>query len=302
MTLLAGDLTTPARVAIWIPNLNPAAPIVPMLISAQTNLIYSKLNRARLYNQQFIRMLDGVGNYQLVLPDYPVTAVSAVQVGSAAINPYPLPNPVTGLPISTFGYGWRIPLWGGNLPGENAVMEFVNGTFWQGAQNVQVTYNAGYAEINEPQTVPASGSFSGGTVTVLQPQGIWCRDNGVTYAATGVALTPVTAITSAGQYIPPTDTTLGIYTFGIADASQAVLITYSFIPADLELACIQMVAESNSYRTRVGELDKSLGGQETIRFMRGGNPRQMFSDIPPEIEALIWPYVSVVPPAIGAPV
>jgi|SRR5579863_8827289 len=305
MTLLSGDLTTPARVALWLPNVpSPTPPVIPMLISAQTNLIYSKLNRARLYSQQFVRTLDGVGNYQLVLPDYPVTAVSAVQVGPVAINPYPLPNPTTGLPISTFGYGWRCVLWAGDLPSQNAVLEFVNGTFWQGAQNVQVTYQAGYVEQNEPWTLPATGGFSSGvaTITVLQPQGIWCRDNGVTYAATGVALTPVTAITAAGQYIPPTDTTLGAYTFGVADANTAVLISYSFVPSDLELACIQMVAESYSYRNRIGELDKVLGGQETVRFMRGGNPRQMFSDIPPEVEALIWPYVSVVPPAIGAPI
>jgi len=182
-------------------------------------------------------------------------------------------------------------------------MEIVNGNFWSGAQNVQITYNAGYLISGEAWALPASGSFSGGTttITVLQPQGIWCRDNGVTYASSGTALTPVAAITAAGQYIPPTDTTLGVYTFGIADAGQTILINYSFVPADLELACISMVAESMSYRNRIGELDKSLGGQETIRYMRGGNPRQMFADLPPEVEALIWPYVSVVSPAIGAP-
>jgi len=106
MTLLAGDLTTPARVALWLPNVpSPAPGVVPMLITAETNLIYSKLNRARTYNQQFIRTLDGVGNYQMVLPDYPVTSITAVQVGSVLFNPFPLPNPQTGLPISTFGYG-----------------------------------------------------------------------------------------------------------------------------------------------------------------------------------------------------
>jgi hypothetical protein len=129
-------------------------------------------------------------------------------------------------------------------------------------------------------------------VTVAQEQGIWCKDNGVMYAD-GTALMPVASITAAGQYIPPVDSAPGVYTFGVADADASVLISYSFIPADLEEACNQMVAERFSYRSRVGDISKSLGGQETVRFMRGG--------LPPEVHAMIAPYVNVVYPAIGAP-
>lgn len=303
MTLLAGDLTTPARAAVWMANApSLPSPVLSQLISSMTGMIYNKLNRARLYSQPFVRTFDGTGNYQLVLPDWPVTAVTAVQVGSQAINPYPLP-PAGQAPTSTFGYGYRFVPWAGNLPGDPVVLEFVGGYWRYGAQNVKVTYNAGYLIANEQWTV-ITGSTPANSVTVQQPLGIWCRDNGVVNTATGLPMVPVTGAPASGQYTPPPDSAPGLYIFNATDVAGGltVQISYSFIPADLEEACIQMVAERYSYRTRIGEESKSLGGQETVRFMRGGGRGQMFSTIPPEVDALIAPYVSVTPPAIGAPV
>jgi hypothetical protein len=261
-----------------------------------TAMIYGKLNRARLYSQTFVRTFDGVGNMQLVLPDFPVTGITALQQGSCLVPP------AEALPLGACSYGYRFVPWSGNLPGDVCVIEFVGGSFYTAAQNVQVTYQAGYLVANEPQTV---SSLQGPYVaTVLQQQGIWCRDNGVTYAVSGLPLTPVKAITGVGQYIVPPDTSPGLYTFGSADAGAALLISYSFIPTDLEEACIQMVAERLSYRSRIGEMSKSLGGQETVRFLRGsaGRPYANVSALPPEVMDLISPYVSVVPPAIGSPV
>jgi hypothetical protein len=302
MTLASGDLTTPQRVQNWIPN-GPTLPsvIISQLIGSMTALIYNKLNRARTYSQTFVRTFDGVGNMQLVLPDFPVTAIASVQQGQAVIPASVLPPSGSPQPQNTspwYGYRW-VP-WSGNLPGDPVVLEFANGFFWTFPQNIKVTYTAGYLIQSEPWLIPAT-PFQ---VTVLQPQGIWCRDNGVVYADTGVVLTPVSAITGAGQYIPPTDALPGQYTFGTADAGQNILISYSFIPADLEEACIQMVAERYYYRTRVGEISKSLGGQETIRWARGpiGRTYAGMSSLPPEVMDLIWPYVYVAPPAIGAPV
>jgi hypothetical protein len=293
MSLAGGDLTTQARVATWMSTgPTPPSAILGQLIGSMTALIYSKLNRARIYSQSFTRTFDGVGNMQLVLPDYPVTNVTSVQQGNALVPPSVLPNVGTPQPPGTnYGYGWRIPLWAGNLPGENAVLEFVNGSFYVAAQNVKVTYQAGYLISQEPALVPSTpGPY---TVTVLQPQGIWSRDNGVVYAASGIALTPVKTLTVAGQYIPPTDNAPGLYTFDAADEGAALLISYSFVPADLEEACIQLVAERYTYRGRVGDMSKSLGGQETMRFRLG---------IPSEIMCMIDPYVSVVYPQIGAPI
>ena len=299
MSLLGGDLTTPQRVANWMSN-PPTLPssIISQLIGSMTGLIYGKLNRARTYSQVFTRTFDGLGQMQLLLPDYPVTKIISVQQGSALIQPGPLATP----PAASTYYGYRCPLWNGNLPGANAMLDFVNGWFWNAPQNIKVTYQAGYLVADEQATVPLSpGPY---TTTVLQQEGIWCRDNGVVYADTGIALVPVTTITAIGQYIPPPDTTPGLYTFGVADAGANVLISYSFIPAPLEEACVQMVVERYMYRGRVGEISKSLGGQETMRYAYGnsGPPWSRMSSLPPQVMDLIWDYVSVVPPEIGAPV
>lgn len=300
MSLLGGDLTTPQRAAVWMPN-PPAlpSPIISQLITSMSGLIYGKLNRARTYSQIFTRTFDGVGNMQLVLPDYPVTSVAAVQVGQASVPPSVLPFPGATQPSGTNpGYGYRLIPWDGNLPGANAVLEFNGGYFPVGAQNIKVTYQAGYLVQSEPAVVPGT-PFQ---VTVLQQEGIWCRDNGVTYAD-GTPFTPVAATPAVGQYIPPPDATPGLYTFSAGDTNAAVLISYSFIPSPLEEACNQMVAERMGYRTRVGEIMKALGGQETVRFQRGamGPPWSRQSSLPPEVMDLINDYISVVYPTIGAP-
>lgn len=296
MSLAGGDLTTPARVNVWMAN-GPILPsaVLTQLIGSMTGLIYGKLNRARTYSRLFERVFDGVGNMQLLLPDYPVTSVVSVQQENTLIPAANLPT----LPSAGSGYGYRYIPWDGMLPGSNAMLEFQGGWFYTGVQSIKVTYKAGYLVANEPAVVPAT-PFQ---ITVLQEQGIWCRDNGVAYASTGQLLTPVATITAAGQYIPPTDANPGRYTFDTADVGQALLISYSFIPAALEEACIQMIAERYSYRGRVGDIMKSLGGQETIRYYRGnpGQPWNRTTSLPPEVMDLIWDYVNVVPPNIGAP-
>ena len=308
MSLANGDLTTLVRAQLWIPGSGSGAnPLFSsIIIPDASRMIVNKLNRARLVVTSFTRTIDGVGNYQIILPDYPVLGVTSVQMGSVLVNPLPLGNPNSSPPSPPFnlgGYaGYRVVPWAGNLPGDPSVLEMVGGVWYRGVQNIKVSYTAGYGIQNEAQVIPATpGPY---TVTVSQPQGIWCKDNGVTFAD-GTALTPVTTLTATGQYIPPTDppatlTALGQYTFDSADQGKAVLISYSFVPSDLEMACIQMCAEMFSYRDRIGQMDKILGGQETIRFLRGGMGRSAWG-LPPEVEDRIWPYVSVIPPAIGAP-
>jgi len=299
MTLASGDLTTLSRLKDWIENASLNSDIIlQRQITACSASIRGKLNRSGLMSKSYTRVFDGQGTNQIMLPDYPVTSVSQLQLGPVIIQPAPLPT-VSGDTITTVGtgYGYRLPLWLGALPGEPSMLEFVGGCFWYGVQNVKITYTAGYLISAEAQTVPAT-PFQ---VTVYQPLGVWCYDNGVTYA-NGTAFTAVTSSPTTGQYVPPTDVAPGVYTFSVGDANADVLISYSFVPADLEEACCQYVAERWSYRGRVGTISKSLGGQETVRFMRGGaRSSQMFPDLPPEIESLIMPYVSVIYPAIGAP-
>lgn len=309
MTLLAGDLTTPQRFATWYGNglnANSLPAVISQLVGSMTALIYSKLNRGRLYSQTLTRTFNGQGTSQIVLPDWPVTSLIQVQMGSILVPSAPLPSVVNGVINSTNSgrYGTRIIPWSGNLPGDPGVIEFVGGLFVPGFQNIQITYTAGYLISSEAWTVPKTtgGGATADQVTVLQPNGIWCRDNGVTNATTGAVMTKVASNPASGEYSVGPDSTPGLYIFNDTDvqAGLNVLISYSFIPADLEEACIQMIAERYVYRDRIGTEAKTLGGQETVRFSRGGYRYQMFPDLPPEVDALISPYVSVISPAIGA--
>ena len=289
MTLSSGDLTTVQRVCAWLASA-PSLPsaILNQEISAMSGMIYGELNRVRLYSRTIVRTFNGTGNKSLLLPDYPVTGISQVQIGNSLINPCLLPVP-GGNGNNLTGYGYRFIPWDGNLPGQPSMLEMVNGVWWRGSQNVQVTYQAGYLISNEEQVIPGTpGPY---TVQVNQPLGICSKDNGVSYVGSGLSLTPVLGTPSVGQYNPPVDTIPGLYTFSSADKGLAVNINYSFIPSPLEEACIQMIVERYSYRSRVGEISKSLGGQETIRFMRQG--------IPPEVLRIIRPYVSVIMPSMG---
>ena len=209
MLLQNGDLTTLARAENWIAGtVGGSSTILQQLISAMSNQIYSKLNRGRVYSRQVISTFNGTGNYQLVLPAYPVTSILSVQMDAAVVPASPLPDPTTGVAAGlNTGWGYRFVPWGGNLPGENTVLEFQNGGWWPGVQNVKVTYQAGYLIAAEAQNVPSGmGPY---TITVDQPQGVWSRDNGVVYASSGVALIPVASSPTAGEYIPPLDTNPG---------------------------------------------------------------------------------------------
>ncbi len=302
MSLLGGDLTTPERVATWMASAPPLpSSVLAQLVTSQSRVVNSALNRGFLYSRQVVSKFDSLGMMQLLLPQYPVTSVISVQCGNTLIQP--APQAIIG-ETAGVNYGYRFIPWGGNLPGDPAMLEFAGGFFYGGPQNIKVTYVAGYLVQNEAQVVPSSAPY---VITMNQFAGIWCRDNGVAYAESGAPLTPVTTLTgTAGQYLVGPDSTPGVYTFNAADAGSALLASYSFIPADLEEAVIQQVVERYNYRSRVGDISKSLGGQETVRWARGGMARGPWANsntgLPPEIMQMIWPYVSVIPPEIGAPV
>lgn len=72
----------------------------------------------------------------------------------------------------------------------------------------------------ETGTVPASSTY---TVTVSN-SAHFVDDYGVVYAATGLPLARVASGPAAGQY----SVSAGVYTFAAADASAAVLISYTY--------------------------------------------------------------------------
>jgi hypothetical protein len=79
--------------------------------------------------------------------------------------------------------------------------------------------------VQEAHTIPASSTY---TVTVTNAADIPLKDLGVQYSSTGQKFTNVGSgsLTAAGQYKVVLST--GVYTFYLADAGVAVLISYGY--------------------------------------------------------------------------
>ncbi|KAF2991157.1 hypothetical protein OGR47_02685 [Methylocystis sp. MJC1] len=86
--------------------------------------------------------------------------------------------------------------------------------FGETFQSGGIQWNSG-----EAHSVPAVTTY---TVTVTN-SATFDQDLGVIYAATGLPLTKVAAVTAIGQY----SVSAGVYTFYSGDASAAVLISYT---------------------------------------------------------------------------
>ncbi len=129
--------------------------------------------------------------------------------------------------------------------------------FVYGYQNVMLQYAAGFLISDEAQTIPADpGPY------VLTTMARWSAgDRGVTYAATGVALVKVTGAPNVGEYAVDDS----VYTFNALDTGLGVLISYAYVPFDIEQAVIDMVGDWFKYKDRIGELSKGIEGQ-TISF------------------------------------
>lgn len=242
--------------------------LITRLIAQASRSIYGYLTTNTLFLQTFSDSYDGVNNTRLILNEWPVVSVASLYVDGANILPAPT-QPLQGA-------GYRLEAYNGVPPGQPQAIDLFGNRFWKGSQNVYVTYSAGYSISNEAQTVPASAPYS---VTVNQIYGSWGQDDGVTTSA-GVALVKVSSNPSTGQYC--VDGTSGTYTFAAADASDGMLISYSYIPADIEQACIEIASERYRYRDRIGFQAKSLGGQETASYQ--------LVDMSDYVKMLLQPY------------
>jgi hypothetical protein len=291
VSLASGDLTTLPAVKAYLANY-PGDPVASALISRVSAQIRAILNRRILVPTTYVQQFSGQWTRQLVLPEYPLLSLSSLLVGGLSVPIAPQP---TSPPPALFpGYGYRFQPWNGVPPGDPAVLDLIGLAFCGGFQNVVATYKAGYQVTGEAQTIPAGpGPY---TVSPSVPYGSWASDQGVAYAVGGAALTPISSGTpTVGQYLPPDLAVPRLnYTFAAADATLGVLLTYGYVPADLEGACIELIAERASYRSRVGLHSQALASQETLVYDRSG--------LPAYIVEMLRPYESVLPPAIGAPV
>jgi len=267
MTL--NTLTTLSSVKSWagVTTTNDDT-VLTQLIGDASRFILSYLQRPTLFQYLFSDVYDGTGGRRIIVRHWPVISVALVTVDDITVPA------LSGIP----GTGFVLEPWDGFPPGRPQAVSLRGYEYCRGFSNVNITYTAGFVIQNEPQTVPASGSY---TVNVNAPQGAWGADQGVTYA-NGTALTAVVSSPSHGQYT----VSAGTYTFASADANAAVLISYSYVPSDVGHACMELVGERYRYKNRIGEVSKSLGGQETMAFSQ--------KDIPDFIRTLLQPYKRVI--------
>jgi hypothetical protein len=293
MTLAAGDLTTLLAAKGYIEP-TPSDAIISGLITRVSMMIRSTINRPFLLPRAYVRQFDGTGTETLVLPDYPLigSTLTSLTVGGSTISL--APQPANDVTVSFPGFGYRFQPWDGLPPGMPAVVELLGTAFWSGHQNVVASYTAGYQVTNEAQTIPAT-PFQ---VTPGAPFGSWATDQGVTFAATGQALTAIASGTpTSGQYLPPAPdagTPRAFYTFAAADTGKAILLSYGFVPADLEQVALELIAERASYRRRVGLRSQSLASQESFTFDDRGISQWAVN--------ALNPYMSPLPPPIGVSV
>ena len=276
--MAASDLAVLGDVKAWLSGSSgigsPDDTLLARLITDVSGAITAYLARPSLTPRPFSERLDGNGKARVYLRHYPVLQMTALALDNVAVVAVPIPAP--GAP---FGRGYLLEAWDGLPPGRPQALDLFHMLFREGRQNIAVAYDAGYAVQSESATVPAApGPY---VVTAAAPFGPWASDNGVTYN-NDTALTAVAGTPSAGQY----NVSAGVYTFAAADASANVLISYGFIPAAINNACIEWVAERYRYRTRIGQSAQTVSGQMTSAFS--------LKDMPDFVRASLDPYRSVV--------
>lgn len=266
------DLTSLAALKAWQapPVLSSTDDLLlARLITAASSFILNYLQRPMLLSRSYSEARDGDGGRSLVLRQWPVTAIAAVAIDGIGLAP-----------AADGTAGWLLDPWDGWSAGRPQRLLLRGGRFARGVQNVSVDYVAGYLVASEAQTIPASpGPYR------VMPDRVWAADGGVRYAAGG-ALTPVAADPAPGQYVAPAGLG-GAYSFSASDAGAPVLLSYSYVPDDLQQACIALVSLRYAERARIGQVSKSLAG-EVVAFTQ--------KDMQPDVEAALQPYRRVFTP------
>lgn len=283
----SGDLTTLANAKAWL-NVTSSADdtLLSRLVSAQSRLIQSWLNR-RIAPQAYTEVRDGQGmgrgRYVMSLNNLPVYNVSSLKVSGIDI-PQSADNGVLQP-----GYGfdskqvWLAPVGPISNRFNSSMFELIHGV-----GNIVVKYNAGFMVLPaldvsyddaglypaEAHDIPSASPY---TVSTEQ---LWASDNGAFFDVGLVALTPVSGVPAVGQY----SVSDGVYTFAAADAGKSILLSYGYIPADVEQACLEMVGLRFREKDRIGQVSKAVGS-ETVSFSQ--------KDMPEDVKTLLNQYRKV---------
>jgi hypothetical protein len=276
--MAASDLATLADVKAWLSGSSGIGStddvLLGRLITDVSGAIAAYLGRPSLLPRSYAERLDGNGKARIMLRHYPVLQMSSLAINNVSVPAVPPPAPGAAT-----GRGYLLELWDGLPPGRPQALDLFHAIYWPGRQNVAVNYTAGYAIETESAIVPtASGPY---TVTAAAPFGPWASDQGVTNN-NGTALLAVGGAPSVGQY----NVSGGVYTFAAADAGAGVLVSYGYVPAAVNNACIEWVAERYRYRTRIGQSAQTVQGQQTASYS--------LKDMPDFVRASLDPYRAIV--------
>jgi hypothetical protein len=271
------ELTTLDHVKAWLAieeSNTDSDDYLQLLIKSASRFALNYMQRdsmaATLYNE----MYDGYGKSFMVLRQYP-----AIDVIALSFN---------GVPVSeATGNGFTNPYANGFVledpnvaPSQQRLLLFGR-VYPHQRSSVYVSYRAGYLKSNESYTITnAYGLYQ------VQTSSTWLDDQGVKLS-NGTALTRVyVAPASVGSMQYSVDDE-GLYSFNVAQNNATVLISYSFVPPDVEQAVWELVGERYRAQERIGLNSKTLGGQETVSY----DIRAMS----PYIRELLNPYKRVVP-------
>jgi hypothetical protein len=237
-------LTTLSIVKDWLSiEADSSDAALTRLIEAASQFVLNYCNRDSLTAKTRTDNFIGNGRPSQLVKNWPIISVASVGLNGILVNQATLG--VGGKPSQGFTIGdplngpQSIDLWGYLYPY---------------GLPCQIVYKSGY-EASETGVIPHTHNFSPIT------GGIWTADGGVTLD--GVTAVKVSSNPSAGQYAV---SEWGIYSFNASDEDGEITVTYSYCPHDLVQAVTQLIGEWWRRKDRIGQLSKTLGGQETVSF------------------------------------
>ncbi len=267
------DLTNLAALKAWLglpAGAGPNDSTLGALITAASRTIQAALSRPGLLPQSYLETID-LDSRRVYLGQWPVLQVSSVVWRGIVIPPDQSADPAGSV-------GYALQPGDAAPPGRPQAIDLFGEVCRPGRQSLVVSYRAGYAVQGEAQTVPASAPLQ---LSAPAPYGPWASDLGVVYAATGAPLSSVASAPGLGQY----SVSGGTYSFSAADAGQAVMLSYGYVPQDVAQAALELAAERFRAADRIGLRSKSVGGQETIAYD--------ISAVPAPILMMLQPYKRV---------
>lgn len=273
------ELTSLNAVKAWIfPAGNSSTDddlLLTRLIAQVSGTVRNYLERPLLTRQTYVELRSGVGNQSMMLRNWPVVKVSSLIINNTTIPQAPAmkaTSPGGSYSPSGSTAGWTLQTWDGSSSGIPQNLTLSGYCYEKGKNNVQITYDAGYALVSQPSTAPSSSPYK---LAVQPAGGSWAQDDGVNYA-NGTALIPIAPNLSptTGQYAAYSDGNgQGIYQFSAGDTGASILISYSYIPASLEQVAIDLIAERYSYRQRIGQKTQSMSGNVTASYDLSALPK-----------------------------